>query len=382
MPVDTEEREVTLGDAVHALGKRIRTIAAVTLAAAAISAGGVMLLPVTYTAEAVILPPQPEQPAQSMFLGSLAGLGGLGLLGESGAASLLRNPAQMYVGVLRSRAVADAVIARFRLRDLWRKKTMVDTRKRLERHTTIEVGKDSLIRIGVEDPDPQRAAAMANAYVDELHRQNSRLALTAAGQRRMFFEERVRQEKEALDAAEGALKDTEQASGLVSPAGQSDALLRSIAQVRAEISIRDAEAQAMRLYAAPENPQLRGIEEETAALRGQLDKLERTGEGAGNPLIPVRKIPETALAYLRHERDVKYHEALYGLLSQQAEAARLDEARESPLVQVVDHAEAPDKKSWPPRALLVMLATALAFIGVCAVVLMQAQRGIVRYARF
>jgi uncharacterized protein involved in exopolysaccharide biosynthesis len=234
----------------------------------------------------------------------------------------------------------------------------------------------------VEDADPARAAAMANAYVDELHRQNSRLALTAAGQRRLFFEERVRQEKDALADSEAALKNMQQVSGLVYPAGQSDALLRSIAQLRAEISSREAQAQAMRLYAAAENPQLRVIEEETAALHAQLDKLEKTGEGAGNPLVPARKIPEAALEYLRKERDVKYYETLVGLLSQQAEAARLDEARESPVVQVVDRAEPPDKKSWPPRTFLVMLATALAAMAACAVALFQARRAGGGYARF
>jgi capsule polysaccharide export protein KpsE/RkpR len=223
---------------------------------------------------------------------------------------------------------------------------------------------------------------MANAYVDELHRQNSRLAFTTAGQRRLFFEDRVRQEKDALADAEEALKNMQQVSGLVYPAGQSDALLRSIAQLRAEISMREVQAQAMRLYAAPENPQLRGIEEATSALHAQLDKLEKTGEGAGDPLVPARKIPEAGLEYLRKARDVKYHETLFGLLSQQAEAALLDEARESPVVQVVDRAEPPDKKSWPPRAFFVILATALAAMAASAVALSQVRRAGVEYARF
>jgi uncharacterized protein involved in exopolysaccharide biosynthesis len=259
---------------------------------------------------------------------------------------------------------------------------MVDTRKRLASRTTIETGKDTLIHVRVEDADPARAAAMANAYVDELHRQNSRLALTAAGQRRLFFEERVSQEKDALADAEGALKNMQQASGLVYPAGQSEALLRGIAQVRAEISAREVQAQAMRLYAASENPQLRGIEEETSALHAQLDKLQKTGEGEGDSLIPARRIPEAALEYLRKARDLKYHETLFALLSQQAEAARMDEARESPLVQVVDRAEPLDKKSWPPRTFLVMLATALAAMAACAVALFQGRRAGGGYARF
>jgi len=382
MPVDASELEISLTDALGTLVRRIRMIAAVSVAAAAIAAAVVMLLPVYYSAEAVILPPQPDQPVQSMLMGSLSGLSGLGLLGGAGGAALFRNPGEMYVGLLKSRTVANLLIARFHLKSLYRAKTMVDTRKRLASRTAIETGKDMLIHVRVEDADPARAAAMANAYVDELHRQNSRLALTAAGQRRLFFEERVRQERDALADAEGALKKMQQVSGLVYPAGQSEALLRGIAQVRAEISAREVQAQAMRLYAASENPQLRGIEEETSALHAQLDKLQKTGEGEGDSLIPARRIPEAAMEYLRKERDLKYHETLFALLSQQTEAARLDEARESPFVQVVDRAEPLDKKSWPPRAFLVMLATALAAMAACAVALFQGRRAGGGYARF
>ena len=382
MPVETGELEISLTDALRTVARRIRMIAAVTLAAAGIGAAVVMLLPVSYTAEAVILPPQPDQPAQSMLMGSLSGLSSLGLLGGAGGSALFRNPGELYVGLLKSRTVADVLIAQFKLKGLYRRKTMVDTRKRLASRTTIETGKDLLIHVRVEDAEPARAAAMANAYVDELHRQNSRLALTTAGQRRLFFEERVRKEKDALADAEAALKNMQQESGLVYPAGQSEALLRSIAQLRAEISSREVQAQAMRLYAAPENPQLRANQEETSALHAQLDKLEKTGEGAGDPLIPARRIPEAALEYLRKARDLKYHETLFELLSQQAEAARLDEARQSPVVQVVDRAEPPDKKSWPPRTFFVMLATALAAIAACAVALFQGRRAGRGYARF
>jgi uncharacterized protein involved in exopolysaccharide biosynthesis len=278
------------------------------------------------------------------------------------------------VGLLKSRTVADVLIARFKLQALYRKTTMVDTRKRLTNRTTIETGKDMLIHVRVEDAEPARAAAMANAYEDELHRQNSRLALTAAGQRRLFFDERVSKQKEALAEAEAAMKNMQQVSGLVYPAGQSEALLRAIAQIRAEIASREVQAQAMRLYAAPGNPQLLAILEETSALHAQLDKLQKTGEGAGDPLIPARGIPQAALEYLRKERDLKYHETLFALLSQQAEAARLDEARQSPVVQVVDRAEPPDKKSWPPRVFFMLLATGLAAMTACGIALFQGRR--------
>src|ERR1035437_3162553 len=147
MPVETGELEISLTDALRTVARRIRMLAAGTLAAAGIGAAVVMLLPVSYTAEAVILPPQPDQPAQSMLLGSLSGLSGLGLLGGAGGSSLFRNPGEMYVGLLKSRTIADAVIAQFNLRGLSGKKTMVDPRKSLARRTTIETSKDLLIHV-------------------------------------------------------------------------------------------------------------------------------------------------------------------------------------------------------------------------------------------
>jgi tyrosine-protein kinase Etk/Wzc len=259
--------------------------------------------------------------------------------------------------------VADAIIAKFDLRRRYDEDTLVETRKHLARRTAIAVGKDLLIHVRVEDRDRVRAAEMANAYIEELHRQNSRLALTSAAQRRIFFEEQLRGEKDALDKAETAFKGEQQSSGLIYPSGQSAVLLRSVAELRAEISSHEVQAQSVRLYAGPENQELRQIEEGIAGLRAQLQKLEGSGGGGnGDVLVPAGKIPGAGLDYLRKMRDVKYHETLFELLSKQYEAARIDEARQSPSVQVVDRAEPADKKCWPPRALFIGIAAALAFI--------------------
>ena len=354
-----EESEVSLPDIFRMLVRRRRMIALSTCIAAAATTAIAFLLPVRFAAEAVIMPPQPEQSTQAMMMSGLAGLSGLGVLGGAGASSLFRNPGDLYAGLLKSRGVADAIIARFDLRRLYREKTMVDTRRHLARRVEIAISKDLLIHIRVEDGDCERAAAMANAYVEELHRQNSRLALTSSGQRRLFFDEQLRNEKQALADAESALKREQQSSGLIYPAGQSEVLLRSIAQVRAEIASREVEAQSMRLYAATRNPQMQQLEEETAALRAQLRKMEGSDAGAG-VLVPAARIPEAGLEYVRAMREMKYHEALFELLARQYEAARIDEARESPVVQVVDPAIPSDKKSWPPRMLLVSVAAVLA----------------------
>ncbi|HEY1203925.1 MAG: Wzz/FepE/Etk N-terminal domain-containing protein [Bryobacteraceae bacterium] len=373
------EPEVSLLDIAAVLGRRKGLLAGATLAAMAASAAVALLIPASYTAEAVILPPQSDQSSQLLMMGSPAGLAGLGGLGSGLAGGLLRNPAELYIGILKSRTIADALIARFRLQQVYGSKSLIGTRKALERHSSIETGKDLLIRIRIEDRDRTRAAQIANAYVDELHNRNSRLALTSAAQRRLFFEQQLAEERNSLADAEIAMKKMQQSSGLVFPSGQSEALMRSIASLRAEIAAREVQLQGMRMYATGDNPQVQVMETTLAGLHQQLQKLEA---GSGEELVvPARKIPETELEYLRKMRDFKYQETLFELLAKQYESARIDEAREAPLVQVVDSAVAPDRKSWPPRTLFVLVGGLLALIAASLFVLLQDYRVRMRPAR-
>ena len=349
-------------------------IAGVALLAMAVTAVVMLVLPVSYMAEAVILPPQPEQSSQAMLMGPLAGMSGLGALGGAVAASgLWRNPADVYVGVLKSRTIADALIASFHLQQAYKRKTMTDTRKALARHSAVTAGKDSLIRIGVEDHDPRRAASLANAYVDELFKQTSRLAFSTAAQRRLFFQQQVTSEKEALAGAEIALKNTQQSSGLVVPSGQSEGLIRAVAELRAQIASREVQMASMRAYATSENPQVLMLQRETEALQSQLEKIEAGSGPAGDLAVPVRNLPAASLDYLRKLRDLKYHETLFELLSKQYEAARIDEARSAPVIQVVDSAVVPDRKSWPPRTLFILGAGFLGILCACLFVLIQSR---------
>jgi tyrosine-protein kinase Etk/Wzc len=229
-------------------------------------------------------------------------------------------------------------------------------RKRLERNTRIESGKDSLIRIRVEDRNAARAANLANPYVDELSQSNSRLAFTEAGQRRLFFEEQLTREKESLAEAEIGLRNTQQATGLVAPAGQAEALLRVDAQLHAEILSRETQLAAMKTFAADENPRLRIVTRELDALQAQLNQLERGDYKEGTLELPTGQLPEASLKYLRAMREMKYHETLFEVLSRLYEAAKLDEAKSATPIQVVDHAVTPERKSWPPRTLLISAA--------------------------
>jgi uncharacterized protein involved in exopolysaccharide biosynthesis len=294
-------------------------------------------------------------------------LSALGLLSGFG----IRNPSDIYVGILESRTIADSLITRFHLKDAYGDRYMQLARKHLAKRTRIKAGKDTLIHVQVEDRDPRRAAQLANAYVDELFLRNTKVALTEASQRRLFFEQEVAKEKEVLAKAEDALRETQQFTGLVEPTGQAEALIRSASQLHAEILSREAELAGMRTFIADDNPRLQAVSRELSALRSELAKLENGAQIPGTPEVPVGKLPQAGLQYLRKYRDVKYHEALYEILAKQYEAARLDEAKAAPVIQIVDTAVVPERKSWPPRTIIVLIGTMLAGLVACVWILIN-----------
>jgi tyrosine-protein kinase Etk/Wzc len=353
--------EISFSDVLTALSRRKRTIAAVVLATAVVSTVVSFVIPIKYSAEAVILTPQQSQSSLSALAalsgaGAGAGLSSLSLLSGFG----FRTPTDLYVGILESRTIADKLIAQFDLRHVYKQKDAFGTRKRLAQNTTITAGRNTLIHIRVEDHDAKRAAALANAYVQELSLQNSTVALTEASQRRLFYEHELAKEKDALAAAEVAMRDTQQSTGLIVPGGQAEALIRSVSQLRLEILNRQAQLEGMKSYVSDDNPRFQMIKRELGTLQTELTKLEKGKHQPGTPDVAAGQLPQAGLEYLRKYRDVKYHETLYELLAKQYEAARLDEAKSAPLVQVIDGAVIPDRKSWPPRALLVILAASFA----------------------
>jgi uncharacterized protein involved in exopolysaccharide biosynthesis len=356
-----QDSEISFADMLATLSCHSRTIFWTISVTALVSAAVAFLIPVEYTAEAVILTPQHAEPSLSA-MAQLAGVGpGMGLSGLSLLSGLgLRNPSDLYVGILESRTIADALIKRFQLKKVYNDKYLQRARKHLARRTTIKAGKDTLIHIQVDDRDPARAAQLANAYVEELSLRNTTVALTEASQRRLFFEQQVTKEKKLLAAAEDALRDTQQFTGLVVPTGQAEALVRSASQLHAEIMSREAQLAGMRAYVTDDNPRFQMVNRQLAALRSELAKLETGEHVAGTPEVPVGNLPQAGLEYLRKYRDVKYHEGLFEALSKQYEAARLDEAKAAPLIQVVDDAVVPEKKSWPPRTLIILISTVLA----------------------
>jgi tyrosine-protein kinase Etk/Wzc len=352
-----EDDEISLLDIAIVLAKHKKLILGLPLLAALITAGITLLMPNIYTGRAVLMPPQQQQSTAAAMLGQIGALAGV-----ANNSLGIRNPNDLYGGMLKSRTVADAVIEQFNLQALYEKETMVETREALADNTSITSGKDGLIVIEVDDEDPQRAADMANAYVAELEKLTSNLAVTEAGQRRLFFEKQLLQAKEDLAKAEVGLKETQEETGLVQLDQQGRAMIEAVATLRAQIVVREVELAAMRSFATENNPEFIKTQQEVTSLRAELRKLERgTGTG-GDMLVPTRNIPAAGLAYARSFREVKYAETIFELMAKQFELAKMDEARDAAVIQVVDIGVPSDRKSKPYRTLIVFLVGTVALI--------------------
>src|SRR5712692_9727220 len=310
-PTSAEVERIHFPDHLIILAKRKWFIFTFVGCVAVLSAGISLLLPKTYTANAKIMPPQ-----QNQSMGAVAALSQLGPLAALAGQGLgLRNPSDLYIAMLRSRTVADDLIDRFSLMSVYKQKLREYARGRLEAATEIKAGtKDGIISISVDDRDPRRAADLANGYVDELEKLTKTLAVTEASKRRFFFEREVKMAGDELANAELALKQTQEKTGLILLDSQSRAIIESLTSLRARVAAQEVQVQMMRTFATAENPDLVRAQEELAALRDQLGKLER-GQGKGSVAdVPIENVPTAGLEYIRKLRDVKYREALFELL--------------------------------------------------------------------
>jgi tyrosine-protein kinase Etk/Wzc len=380
-----------LFDLLIVLSRRKRVVVRATLAAAVLASVVALLLPSRYTAKATILPPQQSQSLAASMIGQLGALGPMAGLAQKDLG--LKNPSDLYVAMLRSRTVEDNLIRQFNLLRVYRDRKMSDARRDLEDASSILSGKEGFISISVEDKDRIRAAEIANAYVDQLRQLTQALAVTEAGQRRLFFERQLEQAKNNLSDAEQALKETEHKTGLIQLDGQAKAIIESVVKLRGIIAEKEVALDTRRLFSTEQNPDVMLGEEQLSALHAQLSLLEkqsgRTSRGGSqnksnidnddhndrdqaddaNIQISAGNVPEAGLQYVRRVRDLKYAETMFEMLAKQYEAARLDEAKTAAVIQVLDQAVEPDRSSSPKRSLIIFGAVALGFFGSVAYVI-------------
>src|SRR6266581_5095974 len=328
-PKDTspaaDDDGVSLLDLLIVLAKHKRIVLGVPFVAAVVAAIISLLMPNIYTGTTRILPPQQSASAATALLNQLGGAAGV-LAGASGSALGIRNPNDLYVGMLKSRTVADNLIARFDLSQVYDEVLQSSTRNSLRSNTTIVAGRDGIITIEVDDKDSKRAAELANAYADELMKLTKVLAVTEASQRRLFFERQLLQVKDNLTAAEMTARQGLQKGGLAQADAQGRSMIEVTARLRAQISVKEVQLGAMRTFAAEGNPELQRTQQELGALRRELSRIE-----GSSPIAAISgrdTAGNSGLDNLGRLRDVKYYEFLYELLAKQYELAKIDEAKD------------------------------------------------------
>lgn len=359
-----DQPDVSVLDVVVLLLRRKRFIGGFVIGAALLATLVAFLLPVRYEAKTLLLPPTQNSSISSALVGQLGNLGNMGSLGSlaslAGGGLSVKNPADMYIAFLTGRTVEDAMIQRFGLLQEYHDKLMSDARKDFERRTTVTAGtKDGLIHIAIEDADPKRAADLANGYVDEFRKLSASLAITEAGRRRMFFEQQLQQAKDKLTDAEEAMTKTEQSTGVLQIDSQARSLIESAAVLRAQVVAKQVQIEGMKSFATEDNPTLVLARQELAALQSQLAQVAGSQRDAGSDInLSKGRVTQSGMEYLRSYRELKYQETIFELLAKEFQIAKLDEAREGSIVQVVDTAVPPDRRSSPHR-LLIVLGTAI-----------------------
>lgn len=340
------------------LAKR-RFIVASTILAALLALACSYAIKKTYSATTVLLPPRQDQSVSAL----LAGSGGLGALGGGALGSMglsLKNPNDVYISFLSSRTLTTALAQEFHLQDVFHTKTIGATVGELNRHTAVSLGRDNLISITVTTTDRSLSSRLANAYVDKLHGMNTLLAVDESAQRRAFYQQQLDEEKRSLTQAEATLQEIQARTGILQPSSQAETVSRNIANVRGQLTEREAEKRSLQVFDAADNPDYLQLNAQISSLQHELTTLESSNRSQtpGNVEIPTAQLPKAALEYARGLREVELHEQLYGLLVKQFEAAKIDEAKTAPVIQVIDPAIPPEQKTGPHR-LVIMLSTGI-----------------------
>jgi uncharacterized protein involved in exopolysaccharide biosynthesis len=307
-----------------------------------VAAGFSLLIPNTYTANASFLTPRSAN----------SGMGALSaqplMLGAAAFGGSIRTAGDTYIGLLQSRSIAKDMVSQFNLLQAYHVKREAAAEKILSERSIFDTGaRNDIMTVSVTDRDPKLARDLTAAYLDELRAALRRLALTESSQRRLFYEQQMAQEKDALENAEVELKQSQEKSGLIAPVQQTAVEVQTVAATQAQIAGREVELAGLLQGSTNQDPAVIRLRSEIADLKGQLARMQH-GNG-DNATIPTSKVPSLQLDYVRKQREVLFHETLFDILSKQYEAARLDESHDAPMLQVVDPPDIPDHKSGPHR---------------------------------
>lgn len=366
-----------------------RRLLRIMLIAAALSLATAFLIPKRYTATASIMPPDSSGSGLAMLAaiaGHSSGLGGLGslaggLLGGSG-----RNSGALFVDLLHSGTISSRLIDRFHLQSAYHKRYRVDTAKYLAHHTTIvEDKKSGIITISVEDTNRQRARDLTQAYLDELNALVMRTNTSSAHQERVFIERRLNSVQDDLERAQLELSEFSSKHATVDIKEQTRAMVEAAAKLQGQLIVGQSEVDSLKQIYGDGNVRVRAAQVRVTDLRRELLKMtgnsepltregntvSETSEGNDELYPPLRQLPRLAVPYSDIFRRVRVQETVFELLTQQYEMARIQEAKDIPIVGVIDSPGIPEKKSFPPRLIVAIILTAFVSMGACAVIIMR-----------
>jgi capsule polysaccharide export protein KpsE/RkpR len=329
------------------------------------------LIPARYDSTARLMPPDNQSSSRSaMAAAAMAGAAGSGGLAAMASDLLgVKSTSDVFVGILTSRTVQDKLIQQFGLKKLYGDRRMEDVRKDLADHTSVSVDRKSqIISVSVTDKNPQRAAAMGQAYVEELNRLVAELSTSSARRERIFLEGRLQAVNQDLEAAEKDFSQFASKNTAIDVKEQGKAMVEAAALLQGQLIAAQSQYEGLREIYTDINPRVRTVKARIDELQRQLEKLGGKGESAtsaadqssGSMYPSIRKLPLLGVTYADLYRRTKIQEAVLEALTKEYEMAKVQEVKEIPTVKVLDVANVPDKKSFPPRLQIIFLGTALA----------------------
>jgi capsule polysaccharide export protein KpsE/RkpR len=370
------------------LWERRRMLMRVATAALVVSIVVVLLIPKRYESTARIMPPENTGASAALFAAMAGrGLGELGSLsGLAGSLLGARPSSALFEDLLRSSTISSDLIDRFQLQRIYGKKYRIDAAKKLASHTTIVDDKKSgVISITVQDSDPGRARDLAQGYLDELNLIVNHTNTSSAHQERVFIEHRLEGVQADLERAQLEMSEFSSTHTTIDIKEQTRATVEAAVKLQAQLIIEQSELDSVKQIYGDSNVRVRAARARMAELQHELDKMSGTSAPLQSDSDPnkselarmdesypsLRQIPRLAVPYADIYRRVRVREAVYEMLTQQYEVARIQEAKEIPVVRVIDAPGIPEKKSFPPRALLALLMTAFIVVAAAFQILLR-----------
>lgn len=348
---------INLLDCLEVILKRTKLILYTTGIAAVLSAIVALLLPNIYTAKTMIFPSQDDKNMASAMMSQMGGLASLAGVSLGGSTTT-----DLYVTLLKTETIRDPIIDRFELMKVYKADYRSDLYKILDSTVRVDAGKkDNIITLSVEDKDPKRASAMANAYVEELEKVAVILNGTGAGKSRTFLEQRLAKTKIDLAKAEDSMKEFQSKHKALNITEQAKATITGVAAMKGQLVAQEVQLAGLQQTYTDSAIEVKTMKEAIADIKRQIASMEGTGSTSSIPSIG--SMPALGQEYLRLMREFKTQETLLELLTKQYEMAKFSEAKDYAPFQVLQSARVPEKKSKPMRTLIVLLTMVTAFFG-------------------